>query len=202
MPAVPAVCSSCGLVFDSPFFLQNVTDATFAGNTVTCPRCRAQADVVDGVYEALGDTLKVLITTEGSTTKLDALLHALQLAQKQNASPEQVKRTINQLTPELKVLADAVPQTPLGLNEYLKTLCLLITTAIAIYTFFRATPQQVSQEEINKKIETEVGKALQQQSRTLPARRSAAPTPRPKPKTSAGPNRHQRRVQAKKFRHK
>jgi hypothetical protein len=200
MPAVPAVCGNCGLVFDSPFFLQNAINITFVGNTVTCPRCGFLADVVDGVYEALGDTLKVLITTEGSTAKLDALLRALHLAQKQNASPEHVKQTITQLAPELKVLADAVPKTPLGLNEYIKTLCLLITTAIAIYTFFRAMPQQVSREEIDKKIETEVGKALQQQSRTPPAPPSA--TLSTKPESSAGLNRHQRRAEIKRSRHK
>ncbi|MDX6613231.1 MAG: hypothetical protein QOD75_2417 [Blastocatellia bacterium] len=148
------------------------------------------AEMLDGIYDSLGNTLSVLLTSDKSVARLKALVDALTVARENKASAEEVKETITRHVPELQKFADAVPKTPLGLNEYIKTICLIITTLIAAYAFL-CKKSDVTQEQISKQVEREVSNAIE--------------TLQPKPKAVEQPdtaNRHERRAQAKRARHR
>lgn len=201
MPPVPAVCLNCGLVFNSGVNLGESSSVRFSNvGADPCPRCGNDTEILDGLYGSLGNTIRVLLETPESVGKLQALVDALKASSKTNASAQQVRETITQHVPELKNLADAVPKTPLGVNEYIKTICAIITVLLGIYTALHLSSKpQPTQEEINKMIEKEVAKILARSVEPiLPAILAAPAAPRRDPYPM---NRAQRRA-AKKGKHK
>jgi|ERR1044072_2916221 predicted Zn-ribbon and HTH transcriptional regulator len=173
MPQVPAVCSNCGLTFPSGIEMVNSSIA-FMDVGVRCPNCHGDGRILNGVYETLGDSLHVLLTSKRSPTELQALFDALKKAREEQASPEQIKQTIEAHAPELKSLSDWIPQTR---TEAYAVVALILTVISLLIANLMSKKETI----VNNVIQTAINVNCQQPIK---------------------PNRHERRAQAKKARHK
>jgi hypothetical protein len=71
----PAFCKHCHFLFPATaFVMQAVENASFSGCTMTCPRCHKQADVLDGSYTTVRDTLEIFLSSTVSREARLALM--------------------------------------------------------------------------------------------------------------------------------
>jgi hypothetical protein len=75
---LPVFCGHCGLVFSSRAFdFGNSTNVTLTGNKESCPRCGRLAEIPDGTFNFVGDTMEVLEATPLTRARLSGLADAL-----------------------------------------------------------------------------------------------------------------------------
>ncbi len=61
MPDVPAICDNCGAVFPSGLFVEDVRNLWMSGNKAgPCPSCGAMGSIPDGLYDTVGDSLRIV----------------------------------------------------------------------------------------------------------------------------------------------
>lgn len=151
MPSIPAYCESCGLVFPAGISLgENIRDVRISNTTSACPRCGGRARIPDGIYNVLGQTVVLLAKSKRSARQLEKLLDELNRAQDRHASPQEIKQTIKQYAPELKRIADWIPQTPSQALATIEAICAVLSVLIASAALYiaiqqAATPQMVEE---------------------------------------------------------
>src|SRR5687768_10859455 len=71
----PAFCPACGFIFQSRLLSigGNVTGLSLEGNKETCPRCGEWADVLEGEFNVVGDTIEVLDASDLNRERLARL---------------------------------------------------------------------------------------------------------------------------------
>ncbi len=95
MTTMPAFCDSCGNIFASRY--------AFGGRVrvenvnVRCPRCGSWAHVPDGIYEIVGNTIKILSAPERTTYELTRLAEILSEAQRKPDEPGLEKKIESEL---------------------------------------------------------------------------------------------------------
>lgn len=97
MPAIPAVCRKCGVIFSSGMVIENSWNVTIGGGTVSpCPTpgCSGVGDIIDGKFSAYGPVLTLLSGSQFSIDTLQRLSSILAKAVEEKRSPEEVKQEI------------------------------------------------------------------------------------------------------------
>ena len=101
MPAIPAVCDTCGTVFSSGIYGEKTTSVTLVGNTAgPCPRCGDMGHVPDGTFSFTEDTIELLQGPQRTVSELQRLAEILRQARERNASTEEVAETIRRESPQ------------------------------------------------------------------------------------------------------
>ncbi len=59
MPQIPAFCPNCRLLFPTRIFVAEGASVGMFGSVTNCPRCGGRANFSDGIYEAVGNLLKI-----------------------------------------------------------------------------------------------------------------------------------------------
>jgi hypothetical protein len=167
MPTLPVHCQNCGHVFDSGFHFENVRDIRLSDVQLQCPKCGRMARMPDGTYNVLGNTIQILTHSRRSANDLRGLADALKRARDNNASPEEIKRTIKERAPELSSVADALPHTRNELYNSITAICSVILALAAMAALYMS--RGLTAAEVNELIET----ALREDKVS-----AAAPTPK------------------------
>jgi hypothetical protein len=109
MHPLPAICSTCGLIFPvPPFFPRNSTVVIDNVKAGPCPRCGAWGQIPDGTYETVRGTLRMLLKDPASVQALQSLARILQAAWDTRADPETVADRVEAEAPELSGFAQAL----------------------------------------------------------------------------------------------
>ncbi len=187
MPAVPAICQTCGTVFPSGIFAENSRNISFVGNrSGPCPNCGGMGEIPDGVYDFVGDTVRVVASSGYSRSQLQRIATLLIQARAAGTPAADVASALEDEAPELAEIAKRllVPRTPADLVAWLMLLLLVIQ-------MFIAKPSTgLSEKEVERLTEQAVEQAIQSE----PAQRhaDAAPAPAPVVKRPPPPPRKQR----------
>jgi hypothetical protein len=71
MPNVPAICNTCGTIFNSGIFFDGSIEVVFSNVSCgPCPMCGSDGHVPDGFFVFIGNTIKLL---SGSLKTIDEL---------------------------------------------------------------------------------------------------------------------------------
>jgi len=189
MTIIPAFCEACGRVFNAPIFFSGVAVAHMSGNTVSCPYCGAGGRIPDGIYNILGDTVRVVSTTARSAADLRALIDALNAARAKNATPDEAKTLIKERAPELALVADALPKNPGQFWAAVSAIAAVLSVLVGAYQAYIATPQGITKDQV----EEIVSKALSEKSRQTEPTASKEGKAASKVKRRKSPKRHPRR---------
>jgi uncharacterized protein YecA (UPF0149 family) len=112
MPHVPAVCDTCGTIFNSGVYVENSINITFRGNkSGPCPNCHGWGSIPDGVFNFLGNVIEVLSAPERTVKELQRFNEILQSAKIGKTTLEQIEDEIQEQTPQLSFLMELLPKT-------------------------------------------------------------------------------------------
>jgi hypothetical protein len=165
MASVPAICATCGLVFPSGIGIgKNAKDIVLFNNAAICPRCGSEAQIPSGIYNALSQTVVILLQSKRSARELQKLLDALNRAREQNASPQEIKKIVKQHAPDLKNIADWIPQTPSEAYAAIQAICSVIAILITL-GIYRAQPN-ITPEMVDEIVQKAVSNIQQASSPT------------------------------------
>ena len=78
MPRVPAFCPNCRFLFGSVVVVAEGASVGLFNTTTNCPKCGGDADFADGIYEAVGDLLKLTQDPKFKAELLDRLSEILE----------------------------------------------------------------------------------------------------------------------------
>jgi hypothetical protein len=104
MARLPAYCQSCGCLFQSSYGIGRsgpVKNITFRGNLDQCPNCRQPARVLDGVFEAVGDVVRLIDGPQLTRDILEKFGALVAQAQRQQITPDDLEREATKLDPKL-----------------------------------------------------------------------------------------------------
>jgi hypothetical protein len=194
MPDVPAICRTCGAVFGSGIFAENSRDITFTGCTAgPCPRCGDTGEIPDGVYDFVGDAVRVVAASDYSRERLERIAAIVVQARQAGAPATEVVAALEREAPELSDLAKRllVPKTPADLIAWLTLLLMVLQIFLASS---RTSP--VSTDDIERLTEQAVERAIEQ-----PAHRAHDARERPAAKRPPPPPRKQQRARKAQRRH-
>lgn len=102
----PAFCPHCGLVFDSAIHVENSRNITFENVRQNCPRCGGDAEIPDGTFNVLDDTIEVLAGSGLTRARLQALAAVLAEARSGERSDESAFEELRNASPALSALID------------------------------------------------------------------------------------------------
>ena len=168
---IAAICDSCGLAFATPNLIGGNMQATFENCGINCPRCGKTASIIDGVHKALGNTVRILVSSERSKSQLEALRHALKNAAQLRASREEILDTIKAHAPELQSLVDVIPQKRSELYPFVSMIVLILASIITAYGVFQK--KGPTDAEIKAMVEKAVAEAMQPPAQPAPQNRAA-----------------------------
>jgi hypothetical protein len=108
----PAFCPNCGLIFQSRMLsiVGGTQRLTLSGNRETCPRCGAWAELPDGTFNVIGDTIEVLGATELTRERLSRLQAILKDAEAGRISADEAARAVAEQVPSVAPLLERYGQ--------------------------------------------------------------------------------------------
>jgi hypothetical protein len=131
MPSIPAFCDNCGFIFNSGYsFGGNVQNIQMTGNKSQCTNCGNMADIPDGLYNVVNNTINLLKGPDISVQRLKTLKRFVTDLRDKELTKEQLSKTITKEAPELSSIVDALPKTRNELYAFLAVLISLITMLI------------------------------------------------------------------------
>ena len=112
VPIVPTICGKCGNVFSSGILIADgARDITLTNNRTKCPKCGAMVAIPDGVYNAVGDALEIIVGIGDAQASIDAINRMRGIfGSNPNAEPEEVFSEMGKTTSA--ALARAAPKDP------------------------------------------------------------------------------------------
>jgi len=139
----PAFCPYCGLIFDSRFAFGGTV--VLQGNREDCPRCGKWAELPDGTFDVVGNTVHVLAASKLTLERLQRLQAILDAANTGALSDEAAAEAIAAEAPELKPLLTKLrPKMGRALIILLwATVQILATQALAEHRDHAATAKDV-----------------------------------------------------------
>lgn len=118
-------------MFPSGFAFENATNITFSGCIAgPCPVCRGQGDVLDGTFDFIGDTIRLLQGPSATVDRLHRLAAILREAQQRDASADEIRRKVEDDLPELSRISDLLPRTRQELYAFITLLLAVIALMI------------------------------------------------------------------------
>jgi hypothetical protein len=176
---------------------------TLRGCTASCPSCGGTGRIPDGIYDVLGETIRILRSSDRSASQLQKLADALKAARQNNASPDEIKQTIKEQAPELTGIADLLPTNRNELYGAVSAICAILSVLIAGAALYLSA-QAITPEQVDEIIARAMNQPVTPKQSGTPSSNIAAPqSPHVRPASEpSGMNRHQRRAHAKRARHK
>ena len=142
MPMVPAFCDTCGMIFSSGIFAEN-SNISFSGcGAGPCPRCGGMGHIPDGIFNFVGNTIKVLSATQKTKEDFIHFANFLNEAQEKKYSSNEFIEKVKQNVPEFTSITDLLPKNR---SELYGFIALLLT----IIQIFMQSPEKPSQNIIN-----------------------------------------------------
>jgi hypothetical protein len=163
---LPVFCPNCGAVFASrAFHFEDATNVTLVGNKESCPNCGAMAEIPDGVFNFVGDTITVLSAPGRTHDQLRRFQEILREARDTRASPADVADAIRRDAPDLApfVAGLLIPKTA---GEFYALLTLILTVITLLLV--RPEGSQLSPQETELLVHNAVTQAIKD-SPTAPA---------------------------------
>jgi hypothetical protein len=124
MPQVPAICDNCGAVFPSGMVVENARNIQMLGNTTwPCPSCGGMGRIPDGIYDAVGNTLRIVTSwsPEAREQLAEALTHARSAGDRAAAA-----EAINEAPGLRDVAARIAPRDPAQFWAFVACLLMLL----------------------------------------------------------------------------
>ncbi|MFA0367838.1 SEC-C metal-binding domain-containing protein [Vibrio cyclitrophicus] len=154
MPALPAFCDDCGTAFPSGFFFENCAHISMSGNkSGPCPKCGGMGSIPDGVFNIMGDVIKIIDAPRKTIEQLSRYVKVLHDARSQGLPREEVKRKIEEDIPELSSIVSFLPKTRTELYAFIAVL-------ISIFTYLKEDPKP---QDINIMINSAIEQTMSQQ---------------------------------------
>ena len=102
----PAFCPNCGLIFQSRLIGISGTahNITLSGNREQCPRCNAWAELPDGTFDVVDETIHVLSASALTHTRLLRLQAILDQARSGDMTADAAAEAVTAEAPSLKPL--------------------------------------------------------------------------------------------------
>lgn len=126
MVQIPAICHTCGAVYPSGIDVVG-GGGTFAGNRSQCPRCGAMGSIPDGVYDVVGDSIRVLAASEISRRELERIAKVFGELRDREATPEEVRQAIQDEAPSLSPIVEKFGPKTFG--DWIALLALIVAIA-------------------------------------------------------------------------
>jgi uncharacterized protein YecA (UPF0149 family) len=131
MPNVPAFCDSCGAIYNSGIFVgDGCRNISFCGNKVQCPVCGMMGHIPDGVFDFIGDTIKLLSGSQRTIAELQTLNSILQKALKENLTKEKIMEEVESELPGLQLLKSYAPKNSSELCQWITLIITIITIVL------------------------------------------------------------------------
>lgn len=112
----PAKCGNCGLVFNATgIAATNSTNITIIGGRHSCPRCGHMANIGDGVYNFMGDRVKLIDGPPATIEMLQALARTVRDSVAAGEAPEKTVERAAEFLPWLKSWKGALAIQAAGL---------------------------------------------------------------------------------------
>ena len=109
----PGKCRKCGAIFPATAFAaSNSLGITFRGCATSCPNCGGLADVLDGTYNFIGDTVELLSGPESTIEALKKLAQVVKTSVEAGEPPEKTMEKAIEAFPPLRKLKT------LGVNAF------------------------------------------------------------------------------------
>jgi len=110
VPLLPALCENCGAVFvPKAIEIRDRMQVSISNVGVNCPHCGGNARIPDGLYQAMGEAIRIVATSARSAESLRRLQRVLENAQRTRPRVEDLEREIAEIAPELRGLARHPP---------------------------------------------------------------------------------------------
>lgn len=117
MPAIPAICNRCQLIFPASFGGPGEIHATFIGCSAgPCPKCHGMGTILDGVYHSIGDTISLV---SQNPDQIRRLAEVVTLVQQNEQTPAEIEKKFDEVAPGL---GKFLPKNATELQGYLKLL--------------------------------------------------------------------------------
>lgn len=114
MARIPAYCPHCGVLFPSLVELGGGGGgggAVLVGNKETCINCGQMADILDGMFNAVGDVLELISGPQFTRDILQALAELLEKAKQNQITVDELERAATEIDPELGAAVAAIKKT-------------------------------------------------------------------------------------------
>ena len=157
MPAIPAYCETCDTWTPSGIALGG-SGNQFYGMITQCERCGGKSRMIDGAYEVVNESIKLIRSHDLTRKEIKQLNKILQRAMDQNTPTGQIREIIKR---ELPAASDLVTYITSGGN--LRTDILIL---IAVFTFFLQFQGSFSKALLNE--ERTVNKVIEELTRSKP----------------------------------
>jgi hypothetical protein len=131
-------------VFPSGFSLNNAIRTKFTDCTCPCPRCGNVGHIPDGVFDFVGDSVKVISDANISTEVLQGLVNAINAYMTDpSASREQITEEIKRRAPGLSPLLAAFPHNRVEWYAFLGLLVAFLTLWVTWQVSHQPTPPTI-----------------------------------------------------------
>ena len=126
---IPVECGRCGLLFPSQAFSMTFSiGMDLSGNREECPRCGAMAEVVSGIFDAVGPHLTVVQASPENISRVQRLKSLLEGAAKGEGSPSEVINEVSNVSHEVgELLQETLRKRPKLFTTLCAALFLLIS---------------------------------------------------------------------------
>lgn len=176
-----------GHVFESGVLSGKVTNVTFVNCVVRCPACSALAEITDGTFDFLEDTIRVLVSPAIPVDRIRSL-HTI-LAQVRGEQPKRIIDAIRETVPELAdEIARRLPKDPNKLAAWVAVLIAVAAFLLQLYSV-EERPPQVTPQQIEQIIRTITSNPPSSRPQQQPGQQ-APPQPRTEPGSTS---RHQQK---------
>lgn len=160
MSMLPAFCENCGTVFSSGLFLEG-KGAIISGCTAgPCPNCGGTGHIPSGVFDFIGNTIKILTTTDSSVVDYSRLARMLASARKERLSSQVVADQIRKELPQFAGISELL--RPKTCADTLGWATLLIATISLIVQMIQGR-QDMSRISVDQVITQSFNQTLQMQ---------------------------------------
>lgn len=136
MPSIPAFCNKCGASLNSGIFIENSTNVTLSNNRVGyCPKCGSQGHTLDGTFDFIDNSIKILSASTRTIDELSRLENILNEAIKEKQSQQFISKRIKDEIPTLANFSILVPKNTSDLYTFLT---FVLTLVIYLTPFFQS----------------------------------------------------------------
>ena len=142
----PAFCPKCGLIFPTRALdIRGDTTVIMEDNVETCPRCGAWAELPDGSFSIVDDTIRVLSASQLTRERLFRLAAILEQAQAGKLSEDEAAARVVDVAPAMGELWDRLrPRMGKALIWFIGTvIAVLISQGVSEFRDNSATKADV-----------------------------------------------------------
>jgi hypothetical protein len=126
MPRIPAICNTCGTIFESFVDVKSINNTFTNCSSGPCPKCGGMGDIPNGVYSAVSETILEFTSGDISKLQLKKFLSILESAKDEKTETNELAKSIRTQTPELKKISDILPKTRQELYLFLTLIITII----------------------------------------------------------------------------